>query len=160
MSTRAPQAVAAPAVGAPSRPLPTLTPETFPFFTGGRHGELLIYRCGDCKYWSHPPAPRCPECLSATMGPEPASGHGTVASFTVNWHPWHPAFPPPYVIAIVELAEQPGLRLTTSLVNCAVDGVRVGMPVMVTFEPAGDIYLPVFGPGSSGRQADKPGAGR
>lgn len=160
MGTRAPQAVTAVADGAAARPLPTLTPETIPFFTGGRHGELLIYRCGDCKYWSHPPAPRCPECLSANVGPELASGHGTVASFTVNWHPWHPAFPPPYVIAIVELAEQPRLRLTTNLVNCAVDGVRIGMPVVVAFERAGNIYLPVFEPESSGRQANRSEAER
>ena len=145
----------APAAGPVRRPVPTLTPETTPFFTAGRRGELLIYRCGGCGYWSHPPAPRCPECLSANVGPEPASGRGTVASFTVNWHPWHPAFPPPYVIALVELAEQPGLRVTTNLVRCAAGDVRVGMPVAVAFERAGDIYLPVFAPESGGLQTDE-----
>jgi uncharacterized protein len=159
VSTRAAQAKTAAAAGVAPRPLPTLTPETIPFFTGGRHGELLVYRCGDCRYWLHPPAPRCPECLSANVGPELASGHGTVASFTVNWHPWHPAFPPPYVIALVELDEQPGLRLTTNLVNCPVGDVQVGIPVAVAFEQTGDIYLPVFTP-EGGRQSDGQEAGR
>jgi uncharacterized OB-fold protein len=141
-----------------TRPIPTLTPETAPFFTGGRDGKLLIYRCRDCKYWSHPPVPRCPACLSAEVGPEPSSGRGTVASFTVNWHPWHAAFPPPYVIALVELDEQPGLRLTTNLVNCTVGDVGVGMPVLVSFEPVGDtgdIYLPVFEPEAGAQEAGR-----
>jgi uncharacterized OB-fold protein len=126
--------------------VPALTPETTPFFTGGRDGELLICRCGDCGYWSHPPTPRCPACLSSSVGPQRASGRGTLASFTVNWHPWHPAFPPPYVIAIVELDEQPGLRLTTNLVGCPPEAARVGLPVQVAFERAGQVWLPVFTP--------------
>ena len=52
--------------------------------------------------------------------------------------------PPPYVIAEVELAEQPGLRLLTSVVGC--DEVTIGMPVRVRFEQAGDAWIPVFGP--------------
>jgi uncharacterized OB-fold protein len=75
------------------------------------------------------------------------SGHGTVFTFTVNRHQYHPDVPPPYVIAIVELAEQPGLRFTTNIVDCDPDEVTIGMPVTVTFEPIdGALWVPVFRP--------------
>jgi uncharacterized OB-fold protein len=38
----------------------------------------------------------------------------------------------PYVFAIVELAEGP--RVTTNIVNCAPDDVRVDMPVKATYD--------------------------
>jgi uncharacterized OB-fold protein len=56
----------------------------------------------------------------------------------------------PFVVAIVEIVEQPSVRLTTNLVNCAIDDVKIGMPVQVTFErhadPDGDVYIPLFEP--------------
>jgi uncharacterized OB-fold protein len=52
----------------------------------------------------------------------------------------------PFVVAIVELAEQPGLRLTTNLVNCAVDQVKIGMPVRVLFENRDPVWIPLFEP--------------
>ena len=117
-----------------------------PFWTGGANDELLIYRCQQCRRWFHPPAPACCHCQSRQVAPEPASGYGTVQTFTVNHHPWSNTFPPPYVISIVALAEDPGTRVTTNIVNCNPDAVFVGMPVHVLFRPAGDIYLPLFEP--------------
>jgi uncharacterized OB-fold protein len=55
-------------------------------------------------------------------------------------------FDAPYVVALVELEEQPGLRLTTNIVGCQVDDVTIGMPVVVEFEDRGDVSLPQFGP--------------
>ena len=74
------------------------------------------------------------------------SGRGTVFTFTVNHHPFNPSVPVPYVIAIVELEEQPGLRFTTDLVDCDIDQVHIGMPVEVTFEQAGEAWVPLFRP--------------
>jgi uncharacterized OB-fold protein len=50
------------------------------------------------------------------------------------------------VIAIVELADAAGLRLTTRIVRCAPDGVRIGMRVRVVFEQHGNVYIPLFEP--------------
>ncbi|MET7400362.1 OB-fold domain-containing protein [Dactylosporangium sp. NPDC005572] len=127
-------------------PLPSLTPDTQDFFTRGAHGELAIHRCADCAYYIHPPVPRCPVCLSARVRSEAVSGRGAVAAFTINEYSWHPAFDPPYAVAIVELAEQQGLRLTTRIVDADPYDVRVGMLVHVTFEAHGEIYLPLFRP--------------
>ncbi|MDV7352772.1 OB-fold domain-containing protein [Rhodococcus oxybenzonivorans] len=80
------------------------------------------------------------------MGPEVASGRATVAAFSINHHPWFPAFPPPYVIAAVELEEQPDVRLTTCLIDVDVDTVEVGMQVEVVFDKQDDVALPFFRP--------------
>jgi len=77
------------------------------------------------------------------------SGRGTVFTFTVNRHAFNPTVPVPYVIAIVELAEQAGLRFTTDIVNCAVDDVEIGMPVEVLFERAGEAWVPIFQPATA-----------
>jgi len=40
--------------------------------------------------------------------------------------------------------EDSAVRLTTNVVNCDPDTVRIGMPVRVVFEQAGDVYdIPV-----------------
>ena len=69
-----------------------------------------------------------------------------MVGFTVNPHPWSPAFPPPYAIAIVALAEDPSVRLTTNVVGCEPDEVHIGQPVAVRFEQHDDVWLPLFEP--------------
>ncbi len=84
------------------------------------------------------------------------SGNGTVFTYTVNYQPFNPAVPVPYVIAIVELDEQSDLRLATNIVDCEPDSVHIGMPVAARFErqDAGGetAYVPVFAP----RVTDRP----
>ena len=50
---------------------------------------------------------------------------------------------------IVEIDEQSGLRLTTNLVNCAPEEIRIGMPVRVVFEQHDDLAIPLFEPAGS-----------
>ncbi len=63
------------------------------------------------------------------MVARPVSGRGTVFTYTVNYHPYNPEIPVPYVIAIVELAEQKGLRVAANIVGCEPDSVTCGMSV-------------------------------
>jgi uncharacterized OB-fold protein len=128
------------------RMLPPLTPENRAFWTGGADGKLLILRCGRCGRWVHPPGAECPTGDGGSLTPEAVSGTGTVFTFTVNRHPYNPAVPLPYVIAIVELPEQEGLRFMTNIVNCDPESVTIGMPVRVVFEDHGEIFVPVFEP--------------
>ncbi len=128
------------------RPLPALNDLNRPFWTGGAQGQLLIQRCRACGHYIHPPTPICPRCLSRDVAPGAVSGRGEVASFTINYQQWVPGLQTPYVIAIVELAEQEGLRLTTNIIHCAVEEVRIGMAVHVVFERREDVYLPLFEP--------------
>ena len=68
------------------------------------------------------------------------------STYTVNWQAWYPNFDPPYVVAIVELPEQDGLRLTTNIVGCDPDDVEIGMDVEVVFEEYDGVWLPLFRP--------------
>ena len=125
-------------------PVPQITDENGAFWTGGRDGELLIIRCTSCGYWIHPPTPRCPHCLSDAVEPQAVSGRGTVYSYTINRQAWFPGLEVPFVIAMVELDEQPGLRLMTNIVDCPTEEVEIGMPVEVAFVERGEAFIPVF----------------
>lgn len=113
---------------------PSPSAESNAFWTGGRNGDLVISRCHACGHFFHPPGPICWRCRSTDVAPEPVSGRATVAAYTVNRQPWIPGFEPPYVVAMVELAEEPDVRLMTNIVGIAVQDVRVGLEVEVFFE--------------------------
>jgi uncharacterized OB-fold protein len=128
------------------RILPRLTATSEFFWTSGQDGQLRFTRCQACGYWLHPTGPICPQCHSWDVAPEAVSGEAVVHTFTVNHQAWIPGFDPPYVVAIVELPEQEGLRLTTNIVNCEPSEVTIGMPVRVVFDPWEDVHLPLFEP--------------
>lgn len=142
------------------RPRPALEPLTEHFWRACRQGRLEFLRCSACGHYVHPPKPVCPRCLGRSLGWEAVSGRGQVYSFTVNHKPWYPGQEVPYVIALVELEEQPGLRLTTNLVGCKPEDVTIGMGVEAEFLPLDDeIGLPLFRPRSAD-QAHTPSAAR
>lgn len=128
------------------RKLPALTPDNRAFWQGGESGRLMIHRCRECARWFHPPAPVCPRCRSRAVGPEQVSGNGTVYSFTINRQAWDASVGEPYVVAVIELVEQPGLRFVSNVVGCAPEAVRIDMPVSVTFLNQDDVWLPLFTP--------------
>ncbi len=131
------------------RPLPALEPLTERFWRACRGGRLEFLRCSSCHFFVHPPRPLCPRCLTSTLRWEAVSGRGRVYSFTVNHKPWYPGQEVPYVIGLVELEEQPGLRLTTNLVDCQPEEVKIGMAVEAHFLPVSEeIGLPLFRPAS------------
>lgn len=136
-----------------SEPLPELqriipVPDEIsePFWSSGADGRLRIQRCQGCGYFLHPPGQRCPECGEREFMFHAVSGAGEVYSFVVNHQQWHPSYPTPYVIASVELPEQPGLRIVSNLVECEPSELRIGLAVRVAFEPLGGWYIPLFVP--------------
>jgi uncharacterized OB-fold protein len=134
----------------PFRILPRLTDVNRHFWCGGEDGELRFLRCQDCGTYIHPPTPICPSDHSKNLKPEAVSGRATVSTFTLNHQTWMPGPEVPYVVAIVEIEEQPDVRLTTNIVSCDPQAVRIGMPVRVVFEhrpdPDGDVWIPLFEP--------------
>jgi len=130
----------------PRNHLPLLTPENTFYWQSGKDGRLAFMRCPACSFYVHPPLPICPRCQSREVAPQAVSGDATVVSVTVNRQAWEKGLDSPYVIAIVELAEQRGLRLTTNIVNCPVEAVRIGMAVHVVFDHREDVWLPLFEP--------------
>lgn len=130
----------------PFRVLPRVTPQNEHFWRGGAEGKLQFLRCGDCGDYLHPPAPVCGGCLSKNLAVTPVSGRATVATFTLNYKEWVPAPDHPYAIAIVEIEEDPRVRLMTNIVECDPGDVRIGMPVEVVFEEYEDVFVPLFRP--------------
>ncbi len=93
----------------PSRPRPAISDDTRFFWEGLERGELLIQRCAACGVLRHPPRPACPRCRRFEWDTLRAAGRGSVHSYVVPHHPRLPAFPEPYVVALVDLEE--GTRL-------------------------------------------------
>lgn len=130
----------------PRRHLPALTPENSFFWQAGEFGQLRFMRCPACSFYVHPPLPICPQCQSREVKPEAVSGVATVASYTINRQVWEPGLEAPYVIAIVEINEQPAVRLSTNIVNCPIEAIHIGMRVRVVFDHREDVWLPLFEP--------------
>src|SRR5712672_4740569 len=122
----------------PHRHLPAITAENAFFWRAGKAGLLRFMRCPSCGFYIHPPLPICRVCKSRDVHDEPVSGRGTVLTYTVNRQVWEAGLEAPYVIAIVGIDEQPGLRLTTNIINCTIEEVRIGMRVRVLFEHCED----------------------
>jgi len=130
-------------------PMPMPDPLTAFFWEGVNRHRLLILRCQACGHHVHYPRPICDRCQSTDLVPEEISGRATVYSYAVVMQAFHPYFADklPYVVAVVEADEEPGLRLTTNIIECQEADLAVGMPVRVEFrEVAPSLTLPLFRP--------------
>jgi uncharacterized protein len=113
---------------------PTVIEETRPFWEGTIAEELRVQVCDACGNKQLPGGPCCTSCLSQDLHWEMASGRGTVFSFTIVRHPFHPSFAEqvPYVVADVQLDEGP--ILISNVTDVPVEEVKIGMPVEVWFD--------------------------
>ena len=135
-------------------------PLTAFFFNGARAGELLIQRCQSCGTYIHLPRPVCRVCHSFDLHGEAVSGRASLYTYTVTNKAFHPFFVDrlPYIVATVELVEQPKLHLITNLVGIDETDVQFGMALEVDFETLSpDLTIPVFRPA---RAAEPAGTGR
>jgi len=130
----------------PKRTLPVIDKDIEAYWTGGKNGELLIYRCQDCQYYVHPPVGFCPKCESGDVIPEAVSGHGHVRSFAINYKKWVPGLPDKYVMALVVIDEQDDVQLPCNIINCDPESVTMDMRVQVLFEQHEDLWIPLFEP--------------
>jgi uncharacterized OB-fold protein len=134
-------------------PLPAISEDSAGFWEGTAAGELRIQRCTNCGRLRFPPRPMCPNCQSLEHEWKPMSGKGRIWSFVVPHPPLLPAFSElaPYNVVVVELDEDPTIRLVGNLLASA-DGqindidphaIAIGESVTVVFQPAGeDVVLP------------------
>lgn len=128
-----------------ARPIPVSDPETAPYWEGAKAHELRLPRCAKCGHYEFPPKPRCSACLADALEWVRVSGRGTVFSFAIMRETFIKAFPPPYVVAQVELEEEPGLILITNIVDTDLTEVRIGQAVEVTFEDRSpEVTIPQF----------------
>ena len=131
------------------RPLPAPDEDSKPFWEGCRRGELLMQRCAACRLFRFYPRPACPSCHSFESEWVRMSGRGAIYSWIVVHEPVMPAFKGelPMPVVLVELEEDPGLRLVGNVRDCAPADLRIGLPVEVVFEKiADDVTLPQWRP--------------
>jgi uncharacterized OB-fold protein len=133
------------------KPVPAIMPEAKPFWEAAAQQKLRMQRCNDCRAWIWTPRPACFECGSENLAWSEMSGRGEVYSFTVIrqivGRGSSPAFQKeiPYVVAWVDLEEGP--RITTNIVRCPAEEVKLGMKVSVVFEQASpEVWMPKFKP--------------
>lgn len=128
------------------KPQPHPTPVSQPYWDAAAQGHLLLQRCTACGTLRHYPQPVCARCCSLGVEHAKASGRGTVHSWTVAHHAFHPAFKDdlPYTLLIVDLEEGPR-AMGRLVVGCTVP-LRLGLPVQVAFPHTDGAPLPVFTP--------------
>lgn len=127
------------------RPVAPADSCTQEWWNATRDGRLLVQRCTACGHRQHYPRALCTACGSLDLGYVEASGRGTVYSFTVVRRAPHPAFAPPYVVALVRLEEGP--LLLSNVVGCVPEDVRCDMRVALSWEDLPDgRRLPLFEP--------------
>lgn len=128
------------------RPLPELTAENTAFWTGGERGELMIAFCDDCAVAIHPPQVLCPGCGGENVAARPVAGTGTVYTFTVNHQPWYPDMKVPFALAVIDVDGAPGVRVTAEVIDTDPETVRIGQRMAISFQPSGDVWLPLWRP--------------
>ena len=116
------------------KPLPVPSEVSAPYWKGLASGEIRLQRCADCHRFVFYPRSVCPYCLGERLEWVSTSGRGRVYSYTLVRRAMNPAFAAdvPYVFAIVELDEGP--RVTTNIVGCAPEEVRVDMRVKAAYD--------------------------
>jgi uncharacterized OB-fold protein len=134
--------------------LPTIEPETQPFWDAARAGRLMLGRCKACGRIHYYPRPMCPHCWSQDVELTAASGRGVIYTYSTVFVNDLPPFRDelPYVAASVELEE--GVRITTQIVDCPPRQLSIGLPVAVHFKAISDeVVIPVFRPAQPGQAA-------
>ena len=90
-------------------------PDTGGFFAAAADGQVALRYCADCGALLHLPRAYCYRCGSWNSGYRVVAPRARVYSWTVVEHQIHPAYPVPYTVALVELADEPAARLVSFL---------------------------------------------
>ncbi|HEY1973048.1 MAG TPA: OB-fold domain-containing protein [Pseudonocardia sp.] len=139
-------------------PQPTPNPDTDGFWSATALGRLELCWCAACERYLHPPLERCRDCAGRT-GFLAVSGAGVLYSYIVVHRAVAPGYAdrPGHVIGLVELVEQPGLRLPTQLPDVDASDLWIGMPMTAELValPGGEFTVPVFRPAGPRSEADK-----
>jgi len=131
-----------------SRPVPLRDETTSFFWDAAARCRLVVQRCRSCRLMQYPPDVVCNHCQGDDLDHREVSGRGVLYSFAIVERAFHPGFVShvPYVVALVELDEQAGLRMLTNLVEADPESLTIDMPLEVHFESRGPVTLPQFRP--------------
>jgi uncharacterized OB-fold protein len=105
--------------------------------------------CSRCDYWIYLPRSLCPNCWSTELELRELSGRGSVYTFTVDRN-----VAELQVMGLIELADQPGLRIVTPVIECSADDVAIDMDVTLQWLDFRGIPVPAFAPVQAGVRND------
>jgi uncharacterized OB-fold protein len=120
---------------------------TQPFWDAAARHRLVAQRCADCGRLRMPPSPFCPACRSQACDWSELSGRGTLYSFTIVASAVTPrqAEHVPYVPALIEPMDAPGVRLVSNVVDAPLSAIAVGAEVEVVWQDRADgLSVPRF----------------
>ena len=125
--------------------LPSISALTRPYWDAAAQGRSILPRCKACGKHFFRPELACTHCFSTEWEWVPASGRGTLYSYSIVHKAPAPGFAVPLVLAVVELDEGP--CVWSNVVGCEHADLRIGMALQVRFEEvARGIHLPRFEP--------------
>jgi hypothetical protein len=124
------------------------------FWAGAARGELVLPRCDACGRYVWYPDGACRLCGGVAHTWTAVSGRGRLFSWSVVRRAFIPQLADlvPFVTGLVAIEEDPAVRLATRIVDCTPEGLRIEMPVGVTFRRlvfagvAGSVVAPLFAP--------------
>ena len=125
--------------------VPSPSRDTQPHWDGLNEHKYLLQKCSDCGKIRHYPRPVCDGCYSMNVEWVEASGRGTIYSWTITHHPFHPGWKGdlPYILVTAELEE--GVRMNAQLRGADASALKIGAKVRIDYEPAKDgLTLPVL----------------
>ena len=128
-----------------AEPRPIADPDhcTLAWWDATREGRFLVQRCTTCDHRQHYPRNICTGCGGTGLTYDESSGRATIYSYTTVRRAPHPAFTPPYVVALVRLEEGP--LVLTNIVGVAPEALRCDAPVRLVWEDLPDgRKLPMF----------------
>ncbi len=110
---------------------PNPTQDTKPYWDGLLEGRLLIQQCTDCSTFRHYPRPVCPKCHSMAFKWCEIAGQGTVHSWTISYHAFHPAFKKDLPTAYITVDLPEDVRLCAPLVGADPESLAIGKQVKI-----------------------------
>lgn len=126
-------------------PQPMADREALPWWEAAAEHRLMVQRCDACGHVRLPPAPVCSECRSQELHLTQISGRGEVFTYTIVHRPIAMDQEVPFVVAVIDLEDAPGVRMISNLVDIDPEDVCIGLPVEVVFEDMGeDLSIPRF----------------
>jgi uncharacterized protein len=124
-------------------PSPVMGLYDAPMWASIRAGSMQLQQCDDCGKVLYPPGPVCPHCLSSNLTWKPVSGRGKIISWVIFHRTYLPAYPEPYNVIAVQLADGP--LLMSNLEGPEPEGNWIGRSVRMTYATMPDGFvLPRF----------------
>jgi len=111
-------------------------------WAGFAERRLLLQRCDACGTHRYPPAAVCAKCLAPAHTWTPASGRAEIVSWAVFHRQYLPAYPAPYNVIAVQLAEGP--LMVSNLEGSTPEGTWIGRAVALAWRDVEGEPLPRF----------------